>query len=225
MAIETWLSFCALVSLMVATPGPSVLIGMSHSLRYGPRPTMITALGDVSANMIQMVIAAVGLGALLATSATAFGVVKWCGVGFLFVIGLMAILRKAKGSAGFDNSNDIETKKAPVFERARKRRLFSEGFLVAAGNPKAIAFFGALFPQFIDPTIDLAPQLVVLGATFVVFDYTFVMIYAMGAARLMPWLQRRGGKNVIGRVSGGVLIAAALLLSLIDMPENMTKPR
>ncbi|MAZ35564.1 MAG: homoserine lactone transporter [Thalassospira sp.] len=222
MPIETWLSFCALVSLMVATPGPSVLIGMSHSLRYGPRPTMITALGDVTANMIQMVIAAVGLGALLATSATAFGVVKWCGVAFLFVIGVTAILRKSK--AGND-SNDIEMNSASGFEPVRKRRLFSEGFLVAAGNPKAIAFFGALFPQFIDPSAELLPQLMILGTTFVIFDYTFVMIYAMGAARLMPWLIKRGGKNTIGRVSGGVLIVAALLLSLIDMPESIAKTR
>ena len=222
MSIETWFGFCALVSLMVATPGPSVLIGMSHSLRYGPRPTMITALGDVTANMIQMVIAAVGLGALLATSATAFGVVKWCGVAFLFTIGLVAILKKTKR---FDNNNDIEIDLNSGFEPVRKRRLFGEGFLVAAGNPKAIAFFGALFPQFIDPSVDLLPQLMILGMTFVVFDYTLVMIYAMGAARLMPWLVKRGGKNMIGRVSGGVLIAAALLLSLIDMPESIAKTR
>ena len=211
MPIETWLSFCALVSLMVATPGPSVLIGMSHSLRYGPRSTMITALGDVTANMIQMVIAAVGLGALLATSATAFGVVKWCGVAFLFVIGVTAILRKSR--AGND-SNDIEMNSASGFEPVCKRRLFSEGFL-----------FGALFPQFINPSAELLPQLMILGTTFVIFDYTFVMIYAMGAARLMPWLIKRGGKNTIGRVSGGVLIVAALLLSLIDMPESIAKTR
>jgi threonine/homoserine/homoserine lactone efflux protein len=222
MSIETWLSFCALVSLMVATPGPSVLIGMSHSLRYGPRPTMITALGDVTANMIQMVIAAVGLGALLATSVTAFGVVKWCGVAFLIVIGLTAILRKPKASK---NHSDTEIKIRTGFEPIRKRRLFSEGFLVAAGNPKAIAFFGALFPQFIDPSVDLWPPLVILGITFVIFDYTFVMMYALGAARLMPWLLKRGGKNTIGRISGGVLIVAALLLSLIDMPESVARPR
>lgn len=153
MSIETWLSFCALVSLMVATPGPSVLIGMSHSLRYGPRPTMITALGDVTANMIQMVIAAVGLGALLATSVTAFGVVKWCGVAFLIVIGLTAILRKPKASR---NDNDTEIKIRTGFEPVRKRRLFSEGFLVAAGNPKAIAFlvhYSAVHRSFGGPLV------------------------------------------------------------------------
>ena len=222
MSFEIWLSFTFLVFLLVLTPGPSVLIGMSHALRYGARPTLMTALGDVTANMIQMVVAAVGLGALLATSATAFAVVKWCGVGFLLVMGLTALLRKAKVNKG---QNDIVTKEAGIYEPVRRRKLFREGFLVAAGNPKAIAFFGALFPQFVDPTSPLVPQLLILGVTFVVLDYTFVMIYAMGAARVMPWLVQRGGTNIVARVSGGVLILAAALLSLIEMPESTAGTR
>ncbi len=222
MSFEIWLSFSFLVFLLVLTPGPSVLIGMSHALRYGARPTLMTALGDVTANMIQMVIAAVGLGALLATSAEAFAVVKWCGVAFLLVIGLMSFFRKSKA---IKDKTGIETKRSTGYEIASRRKLFREGFLVAAGNPKAIAFFGALFPQFVDPGAPLAPQLLILGATFVVLDYTFVMIYAMGAARIMPWLVRRGGDNMIARVSGGVLIVAAGLLSLIEMPESVAGTR
>ncbi|WP_417846758.1 LysE family translocator [Thalassospira povalilytica] len=222
MSFEIWLSFTVLVFLMVLTPGPSILIGMSHALRYGARPTLMTALGDVSANMIQMVIAAVGLGAVLATSAAAFAVVKWCGVAFLLVIGLMSFFRKSPKNK---DQTGIEIKNAGVYEPVSRRKLFREGFLVAAGNPKAIAFFGALFPQFVDPTAPLAPQLLILGATFVVLDYTFVMIYAMGAARIMPWLIRRGGTDVIARVSGGILIIAAGLLSLIEMPESVAGTR
>lgn len=222
MSYEIWLSFTLLVFLMVLTPGPSILIGMSHALRYGARPTLMTALGDVTANMIQMLIAALGLGAILATSATAFAIVKWCGVAFLLVIGLMSFFRKSKGM-GYNTG--IETNDRIGYEPVKKRKLFREGFLVAAGNPKAIAFFGALFPQFVDPTAPLAVQLLVLGVTFVVLDYTFVMIYAMGAARVMPWLVRRGGNNAIGRVSGGVLIVAACLLALIEMPESTAGTR
>lgn len=222
MSFEIWLSFTVLVFLMVLTPGPSILIGMSHALRYGARPTLMTALGDVSANMIQMVIAALGLGAVLAASASAFALVKWCGVGFLLVIGLMAFFRKARGANG---KTGFEMKTNAGYEPASRRKLFREGFLVAAGNPKAIAFFGALFPQFVDPAAPLAPQLLILGATFVVFDYTFVMIYAMGAARIMPWLVRRRGTNVIGRASGGILIIAAGLLALIEMPESTAGTR
>ena len=76
MSFEIWLSFTLLVFLLVLTPGPSILIGMSHALRYGARPTLMTALGDVTANMIQMVIAAVGLGADRV-------------VGFLVVVGFL----------------------------------------------------------------------------------------------------------------------------------------
>ena len=222
MPFETWLSFTVLVFLLVLTPGPSVLIGMSHALRYGARPTLMTALGDVTANMIQMVVAAVGLGALLATSVTAFAVVKWCGVGFLLMMGLTTLFRKSRANKV---QNDIKTNPTGLYEPVRRRKLFREGFLVAAGNPKAIAFFGALFPQFVDPTAALVPQLLILGVTFVVLDYTFVMIYAMGAARVMPWLVQRGGTNVVARVSGAVLIAAAALLSLIEMPESSAGTR
>lgn len=222
MSFEIWLSFTFLVFLLVLTPGPSILIGMSHAMRYGARPTLMTALGDVTANMLQMVIAALGLGAVLATSITAFAIVKWCGVAFLLGIGLMSFFRKP---SKISNKNDIETKSAAGYEVAKGTRLFREGFLVAAGNPKAIAFFGALFPQFVDPTSPLAPQLLILGATFVVLDYTFVMIYAMGAARVMPWLVKRGGNNVIARLSGGVLIIAAGILALIEMPESVAGPR
>lgn len=222
MSFEIWLSFTLLVFLMVLTPGPSILIGMSHALRYGARPTLMTALGDVTANMIQMLIAALGLGAILATSATAFAIVKWCGVAFLLGIGLMSFFRKSKGIV---NNIGVEMNFRVEYEPVKKRKLFREGFLVAAGNPKAIAFFGALFPQFVDPTAPLAIQLLILGVTFVVLDYTFVMIYAMGAARVMPWLVRRGGSNAIGRVSGGVLIVAACLLALIEMPESTAGTR
>ena len=221
MSFEIWLSFTLLVFLLVLTPGPSILIGMSHALRYGARPTLMTALGDVTANMIQMVIAAVGVGAVLATSVTAFAIVKWCGVGFLLVIGLLSFFRKP---TEIRIKTGIETNNQTCFESANALRLFREGFLVAAGNPKAIAFFGALFPQFVDPAQPLAPQLLILGATFVFLDYSFVMIYAVGAARVMPWLVKRGGNNVVARLSGGVLIVAAGLLALIEMPETMAKP-
>lgn len=222
MSFEVWLSFTLLVFLLVLTPGPSILIGMSHALRYGARPTLMTALGDVTANMIQMVIAAVGLGAVLATSTVAFGVVKWCGVVFLLVIGLLSFFRKPKKS---NDNNGIEMNISGAYEVVSHRKLFREGFLVAAGNPKAIAFFGALFPQFVNPAAPLAPQLLTLGATFVVLDYSFVMIYAMGAARIMPWLIKRGGNNVVARVSGAILIVAAGLLSLIEMPVSIAAAR
>jgi threonine/homoserine/homoserine lactone efflux protein len=217
MSLHIWISFCALVALMVSTPGPSVLIGMSHSMRYGPVPTLVTALGDVTANMIQMVIAAVGLGAILATSATAFYALKWVGVAFLLAMGLAAFFRKP---AGKSIKNDIVIKNITGREPARPLKMFGQGFLVAAGNPKAIAFFGALFPQFIDATQPLLPQLLILGVTFVVFDYTAVMVYAAAASRITPWVTRHGGHRAIGRFSGGVLIVAAMLLSLIDMPGS-----
>ena len=83
--------------------------------------------------------------------------------------------------------------------------MFSQGFWIGAGNPKAIAFFGALFPQFIDVTRPLLPQILVLGITFVIFDYTAVMVYATATSRIAPWVTRHGGSRAIGRIKGKVL--------------------
>tara|TARA_R110001583_G_scaffold179320_1_gene335912 strand:- start:25930 stop:26271 length:342 start_codon:yes stop_codon:yes gene_type:complete len=80
----------------------------------------------------------------------------------------------------------IETNKITGREPARPLKMFSQGFWIGAGNPKAIAFFGALFPQFIDATRPLLPQILVLGITFVIFDYTAVMVYATAASRITP---------------------------------------
>ncbi|WP_339777176.1 LysE family transporter [uncultured Thalassospira sp.] len=105
--------------------------------------------------------------------------------------------------------------------------MFSQGFWIGAGNPKAIAFFGALFPQFIDATRPLLPQILVLGITFVIFDYTAVMVYATATAtsRIAPWVTRHGGSRAIDRFCGAVLISAALLLSLIDAPTSFASEK
>jgi len=206
MSFEIWFSFTLLVFLLVLTPGPSILIGMSHALRYGARPTLMTALGDVTANMIQMVIAAVGLGAVLATSVTAFAIVKWIGVAYLVWLGLGALRSSFAKSANDAGSGEpavpVSTKPMTAFAAWR------QGVMIDVLNPKVAIFFMAFLPQFVDPAMgNGATQFLVLGLVVLlialVVEGMLVMAVASaagrikGSRRLGAWLHRALGTMFI----------------------------
>ncbi|MES0809391.1 LysE family translocator [Roseibium sp. SCPC15] len=196
MSLEIWLAFVAASLILTVTPGPSILLGVVHSLNYGTRKTLFTALGDIFANMLQMLLVAVGLGIVIASSELAFQVIKWAGV--LTLIDMS--LRLWRSEPRLDG---LQTGAA----NARPVRLFASGFLVAFGNPKALIFFTAFFPQFIDPSANLTHQLMVMCPTMAVLDFTFVMLYAVGAKRLLGFL--RSHPKVLNRLSGAALMSAA----------------
>jgi homoserine/homoserine lactone efflux protein len=201
MSLETWFAFVTATLILTITPGPSIVLGMVHSLNYGARKTLFTALGDISANMIQMLVVAVGLGVVIASSVVAFQVVKWGGVAVLLVMSLQ-LFRSSKNL----NNEALKTKNAKPF------RLYCSGFLVAIGNPKALVFFTAFFPQFIDPEKLLAPQLALMCPTMAFMDFAFVMLYALGAKGLLGFLRKH--PRLLNRFSGTAMMGAAGLMAL-----------
>src|SRR5512142_2277421 len=133
-------AFLATVLVASITPGPSMLLALDHGVRHGPRRAVSTALGNVAATALQCVVSLAGLGVVLARSAWFFTTLRHVGAAYLVYCGLKMIL------AGV---GDLEA--APGAPRAgRPLGLFTQAFLVTLGNPKAIFFFSALFPQFID---------------------------------------------------------------------------
>lgn len=201
MSFETWLAFVAASLFLTMTPGPSIVLGMIHSVHFGVRKTVYTALGDISANMTQMLLVAIGLGVVLAQSALAFAVIKWTGVAVLLFMGWRA----------WSAPVSIQT---PSGTRTRdsRRHLFLSGFLVAVSNPKALVFFTAFFPQFIDPAHRLDAQLVVMCPTMAALDFLFVMLYASGANGMLGFLRQK--PRLLNRLSGSVLMSAAAFLGL-----------
>ncbi len=202
MTIDLWLLYVGTVLVFMATPGPSHLLMLSVSLSNGFRRSLATASGDLTANAIQMLLAGLGLATVIAASRYGFAIIKWAGVFYLVWIGLRQIFasyRRQVDSAGL----------AP----ASFRELWIRGFATSAANPKAVVFFAALFPQFIDSGAPLAPQLLVLGATYIVIDGMFLATYGAGAG----WLGRRvrgRSRALIDRVAGAGMIGAAILLGL-----------
>lgn len=201
MLFSTWLLYVAAVVVLTVTPGPTVLMCVSTAVQFGPRKAMLATLGSTTAIVGLMVLSALGLGSVLATSESLFNALKWLGAAYLAYLGVRALLAPAA---------DIRLADGSV---AAGRRLFVQGFLVGASNPKALLFFGALFPQFLDPLAPQLPQFLVLGSTFVFFELGWLTVYALSAARAQHWLQQPRRARQFNRLTGVVFLLAAGLLA------------
>ena len=202
MSFDTWMLYLATVLVLMSTPGPSHLLMLSTSVTNGFRRATATAAGDLSANALQMLAAGLGLASMLAASQTAFSIVKLMGAAYLIWLGVKSILRSFSPDAASDESS-LDT----------FRQLWWRGFVTSAANPKAVVFFAALFPQFLDRSAPLVLQLLILGGTYLVIDAAFLCGYGAGA----DWLARRLRGSVrrwIDRFAGASLVGAGLLLGL-----------
>jgi homoserine/homoserine lactone efflux protein len=205
MTLETYLLYLATVLVFFAhPPGPSQILFMAGSMQHGVRRAVPILAGDLSANAIQIMIAGFGLMGLVALSAGFFTAVKWAGIVYLVYLGLRMILT-ARAATG--------TPTAP-----RGTALFRRGFITSAANPYAVVFFAALFPQFIDPGLSIAPQVAILGLTYLVIDGAILILMGAGAARMFTLLGS-GFARWTGIVSGLGLLSAAALLALRGEPE------
>ncbi len=202
MSTDTWLLYVGTVLIFMSTPGPSHLLMLSVSMSNGFHRSLATAAGDLSANTIQILLAGLGLAAVITGSRYGFAIIKWAGVSYLVWVGIRQIVASYRGHTG---SRDI-----PI---TSLRRLWFRGFVTSAANPKAMVFFAALFPQFLDPQSSLAPQIAILGVTYIVIDGCFLASYGKGASWIAQKL-RSQHKVWVDRAAGASLIIAAVLLGL-----------
>ncbi|MEJ8473361.1 LysE family translocator [Roseibium algae] len=201
MTIETWAAFAIASLILTMTPGPSILLGVVHALKFGVRRTTFTALGDITANMLQMLIVAIGLGVVIAHSPMTFQAIKWSGV---------ATLAYMSAKMMFGRQAPVEMTEQGL--NVSRAQLYSEGFMVAFCNPKALVFFTAFFPQFLDPAEPIWSQLALMCPTMAILDFTLVMTYALTANQFLGFLRRH--PNVLNRAGGTALLGAAGYLSL-----------
>ncbi len=213
MSIETWLLYVVAIFVLTVTPGPSVLMCVTNGVNYGTRRTLFSALGSVTAVVGIMACSVIGLGATLAASEYAFNVIRWCGVAYLLYIGVTT-LRSTESN--FEFSSAGESKVAEV----SRMSLYVKGLLVGASNPKALLFFTAFLPQFINPAAPQLPQFLILGVTFVCFELFWLMFYATFASRVAPWLRVKGRARAFNRASGAMFIGASALLASVKRANN-----
>lgn len=205
MTLSTYLLYVAAVALLIATPGPTMLMCMTNALNHGPRRAMTSVAGSVSAQLVVMLLSVMGLGALLAASETAFTVAKVVGAASLIWLGIKTF----RGDASLAVDADDTAATAP------RRSFYLQGLLVGASNPKAILFFAAFFPQFLNPAAPMAPQFAVLALTFMAFEFAVLTTCALSVSRLAPLLRKSGPVRWVNRVCGGLftLMGGLLLLT------------
>jgi len=208
MAMQTWLLFVVTVFFVSATPGPNMLLAMSHGIRFGLAGALPTLAGLLVALALIMAGSVAGLGAVLATSELLFSIVKYAGAAYLVWLGYQAW----RAPVAEQGSNDD----AVVAGESSRGQRFRTGFLVAMSNPKAFVFFTALFPQFMRADVPQLPQLVALSATFFVIEVSWQLVYAFGGGRLKHWLTSPRRLRLMNRFAGGSFMAAGVALSTVS---------
>jgi threonine/homoserine/homoserine lactone efflux protein len=207
MNLHTWWLFVAMAFVVSATPGPNMLLVMSHSARFGWRAAIATMCGCMTALLAMMCISAAGMGALLQAFPAVFDTLRLIGAAYLAYLGVMGWRAPVADAADL-------TADAPR-ETAVPHRLYRQGLLVAASNPKAILFAAAFFPQFLNPQAPTLPQFSILLATFAVIEVSWYLVYALGGHKLSHYLRRASVMRVFNRVTGGVFVGFAAVMATV----------
>jgi homoserine/homoserine lactone efflux protein len=204
MTLASLLLFAGTEFVLSLTPGPAVLLVMSQGLRAGARASFLGTLGIIAGNAVYFTVSALGLGALIMTSAVLFGAIKWAGAAYLIYLGVK-LVRESR----------YATCQVPSEMVVSRHRLFRQGLLTQLANPKAIVYFTALLPQFIDPESGLALQLVVLGATSVLIEFPILVGYGVLAHHGGHLLRHGRAARWIDRLAGTLLIGAGIKLAFV----------
>lgn len=198
-----WWFFVSTCIVADLTPGPAVMLVISNAVKYGPRRTAATICGSLLANVFYFAVCATSLGALLFSSRGLFVAIKWVGAAYLVYLGIRALLSR---------ETVFGLPKTTAFLERSKRQLFLDGVLLQLSNPKALLWFGAIVPQFIDPRQDLPLQVLILGATGTTTEFPILLGYAFLAGRAATlgsayatWTNRVSGLFLIG-AGGGLAV-------------------
>ena len=194
-----YLIFLQIILFLFITPGLPRVVIVSHTLNYGLKKSIWTAVGDVSANIIQGILVVFLIGSFLSDNPEILYYLKWAGI--LYVVYLAYDTYTAKISS--INSREQSTKSILSF--------YKDGFMVAGLSPKAIIFFGTIFSSFINFESDVFSQFIILMITYVVLDFLTLMIYGMAAEKISIWLKSK--PKVLNTISACVLLIIALYVA------------
>ncbi len=200
MPLELWLAYVATSAVVLAIPGPTILLVLSYSIAHGRQATLPLVAGVALGDTVAITLSLIGLGTLLAASAFWFTVIKWMGGVYLIYLGFQ-LIRNAGRSLPLQSAETAE---------ASPKKLFGNAFIVTALNPKSIVFFIALLPQFISPSHAVLAQLWILGITFVVMATIGAASYALFASSIRRFLASPRAQKGYGYIGGGLLCTAGV---------------
>ncbi|MDA7783237.1 LysE family translocator [Candidatus Pelagibacter sp.] len=194
--------FLQIILFLFITPGTPRIVIISYSMNYGVQKCIWTALGDVSANIIQATLVIFVLGSFFVDNPNFLNIFKWVGIAYLLYLAYDIYNSRPKNIS----SNNILSKSFFSF--------FKDGFLVAGTSPKAWMFFPLIFPQFIDFNSNYIVQFIILISSYVVLDFLSLIAYAVLARKLIVWIKTN--PKVINTISACVLILIALIIAFIE---------
>ena len=194
-----FLIFLQIILFLFITPGLPRVVIVSHTLNYGLNRSVWTALGDISANIIQGILVVFIIGSFLSNNPQVLSYLKWAGI--LYIVYLAYDTFTAKISSV--NSKSQSTKSTFSF--------YKDGFMVAGLSPKAIIFFGTIFSSFINYESNIISQFLILMITYVILDFITLMIYGFAAERISVWLKNK--PKVLNTISACVLLIIAIYVA------------
>ena len=206
MTIATWLTFFIATILLCFSPGPGALSSMSAGMKYGWKRGMWNCIGMQISIMVNVTVIALGLGAVLMASSTAFEVMKWCGALYLIWLGIQKF---CEAPVPFE-----EIAARTEFKDMTTKGIFLQGFLVSQTNPKGLIFLLAVLPQFVDPTQPVAIQYVILTLTLNIVDLIAMGCYTAFAAKVLMMLKDPEHIRWTNRGIGSLFVAAGGALAV-----------
>ncbi|WP_339781523.1 LysE family translocator [uncultured Thalassospira sp.] len=203
MTFEIWATYLLACAIVLAIPGPTIMLVVSYALGKGRQTAWATVPGVALGDLTAMTVSLMGAGALLATSAAAFSALKLVGAVYLVYLGVKMWREKPHQLEDSDEA-----------QRTRPSRMFLHAYVVTALNPKGIIFFIAFVPQFIIPHQPALPQFAILIATFVSLATVNILLWALAAGTMREKFRSPRAMQLMGRAGGSVLIAAGLITAL-----------
>ena len=191
--------FLQIIIFMFITPGTPRIVIISYSMNYGVQKCVWTALGDITANIIQATLVIFVIGSFLSDNPTILNTLKWLGIAYLTYLAFDIYKSRPKDI----NTKDISDKSFFSF--------YKDGFLVAGTSPKAWMFFPFIFPQFIDFNSNYVVQFIILITTYVVLDFLSLVGYAILANKLIIWI--KANPKIINTISACVIILIAIIIA------------
>ena len=205
MSFNFVLLFSMTVFVASIIPGPSMLLALTHGMQYGAKRTIASAMGNVTVTIIQASVSIAGLGTILIASETTFQLIKWAGAAYLIYMGIRML---CSSNMSLSPNELNHTNKWNSI-----KRMYLQAAFVTAGNPKAIVFFTAVFPQFIDPNAAYLSQFYILISICAFIAFNCFMIYAIGGQKIVSLLSKATIGKYIKRVIGSTFIGVGVGLA------------
>jgi len=203
LSLDQLVLFFTVTCFLSASPGPVMLSCMTNGGHYGVGKAFYGMAGASLGNLLLVGCSAVGLGILLTEAERTFTIIKWLGAGYLIFMGIQLWRKPVTAALG-----------GHVRFTSSAQKLFWQSVGIAVSNPKAIVYFGALFPQFIKPEQALLPQFALLTVIFLSLDLVWMTIYAKSGSYLVGWFKSPGHHRLFNRISASALMVAGVLLGL-----------